>query len=159
MIADPSPSRPSAERWAAVRRYVGVSAVGNLVWETLQLPLYALWRTATPAYLVFAVVHCWIGDLLIASVTLAVGMLVAGRGWPARHFLRVAAVTITGGVLYTIFSEWLNVSIRHSWDYSRAMPRLPVLGTGLAPLLQWIIVPALALVWAGWAKRPAGVHP
>ena len=74
----------------------------------------------------------------------------SGRGWPARHFLRVAGLTIAGGVLYTIFSEWLNVSIRHSWNYSQAMPRLPVLGTGLAPFLQWIVVPLLALVGAGW---------
>ncbi len=159
MIADSSPSRPSAERRAAIRRYLGVSAVGNLAWETLQLPLNGLWRTAPSAYLVFAVVHCWIGDLLIASVTLALGLLLAGRGWPARHCLSVAVATLATGVLYTIFSEWLKVSIRHAWDYSRAMPRLPVLGTGLAPFLQSIVVPALALVWAGWTKRPAGVHP
>jgi len=49
------------------------------------------------------------------------------------------------GVAYTIFSEWLNVEIRRSWSYTAAMPVLPWLGTGLTPLLQWVIVPGLAL--------------
>ncbi len=28
------------------------------------------------------------------------------------------------------------------------MPRLPLLGTGLSPIVQWVVVPAGALVWA-----------
>jgi hypothetical protein len=73
---------PSAKR--AVVRYLGVVAVGNLVWEAVQLPLYTLWRTASPAYLAFAALHCWAGDLLIASATLGLGIMVAGRSRPPR---------------------------------------------------------------------------
>jgi hypothetical protein len=36
------------------------------------------------------------------------------------------------------------------------MPRLPVTGTGLAPLAQWIVLPGLALAIAGkWDRRAA----
>jgi len=31
------------------------------------------------------------------------------------------------------------------WAYSEAMPHLPVLGTGLLPLLQWLVIPPLVL--------------
>src|SRR5262245_16617478 len=32
-----------------------------------------------------------------------------------------------------------------AWTYNALMPVLPWLGTGLAPLLQWVVVPSLAL--------------
>jgi hypothetical protein len=129
-------------------RYLVAVAAGNLLWEFLQLPLFTLWRTASPAEIVFAVLHCWIGDALIAFFALAVGVLLAGGGWPRRAYWRTAAIAITLGFAYTVFSEWLNVTVRGSWAYAAAMPRVPPLGTGLSPLLQWIIVPIAAFVWA-----------
>lgn len=143
----------------AVVRYVGVVAAGNLVWEVMQLPLFTLWRTASPGYLAFAALHCWAGDLLIGSASLGFGVLVAGRLWPSAGYARVATVTVLLGVGYTVFSEWLNVAVRGSWAYAPAMPRVPPLGTGLSPLLQWIIVPVAAFAWArpGFARagRPS----
>jgi len=56
----------------------------------------------------------------------------------------MAPTAIALGAAYTILSEWLNVPIRRSWSYTAAMPVLPWLGTGLAPLLQWLVVPSLA---------------
>jgi hypothetical protein len=51
------------------------------------------------------------------------------------------------GIAYTIFSEWLNVVVRASWDYSELMPVVSALGLhiGVSPLLQWIVVPTAAL--------------
>lgn len=74
--------------------------------------------------------------------------MIAGRCWPSHGCARVAAVAIVLGVAYTVFSEWLNVAVRESWAYAPAMPRVPPLGTGLSPLLQWIIVPLAAFTWA-----------
>ena len=59
------------------------------------------------------------------------------------------------GAAYTVFSEWLNVEIRRSWSYAASMPVLPLLGTGLTPLLQWVIVPALSLAIIGYRYRRA----
>jgi hypothetical protein len=59
------------------------------------------------------------------------------------------------GAAYTILSEWLNVEIRRSWSYTATMPVLPFLGTGLTPLLQWLIVPTLALAIIGCGYRRA----
>ena len=58
------------------------------------------------------------------------------------------------GVAYTNLSEWLNVQILRRWSYTAAMPVLPLIGTGLTPLLQWVIVPGLAFaIVEGWDQR------
>jgi len=62
-----------------------------------------------------------------------------------------AAIAI--GVGYTIFSEWLNIVVRQAWAYRDIMPVVPVLNVGLSPLLQWIVIPALAYVMA---LKPVG---
>ena len=48
----------------------------------------------------------------------------------------------------TVFSEWLNIEVRQAWAYRDAMPVIPVLGAGLSPVLQWIIVPLAGFWWA-----------
>ncbi len=138
---------------AALRRYVLASAVGHIAWETLQLPLYTIWFEGTASQIGFAVVHCTGGDLVIASTTLLAALLVFGAGWPISFaaYRNTAVAAIVLGAAYTIFSEWLNVSVRGTWAYSPWMPQLPPFGTGLSPLAQWLIVPSLAFLWA----RPA----
>ena len=95
-------------------------------------------------------------------------MLIAGASlllaWTLRNaapgvlggFSKVALVTVVLGLIYTIFSEWLNTEIRGSWAYAEIMPVVPVIGAGLSPLLQWIIVPSLGLVWAMRPLRHVG---
>lgn len=136
----------------AIRRYAMVIAAGNLLWEFIQLPLYTIWYEGSPREIVFAAVHCTGGDLLIASVALLAALMVVGDGrWPRVRFQAVALVAILGGLAYTIFSEWLNTEIRGSWAYSEWMPKLPLIGAGLSPFAQWVIVPIVAF-W--WARRP-----
>lgn len=137
-----------APRWlAAFRTYLGLVAGGNLVWETLHLPLYTIWTTGSAGDQVFAVAHCTLGDLLIALSTLTLALFLAGDdAWPARRFWQVAALALVFGVAYTGFSEWLNVVIRASWAYSDLMPVISIgrLRIGLSPIMQWIVVPAAA---------------
>jgi hypothetical protein len=57
------------------------------------------------------------------------------------------------GAAYTVFSEWLNIDIRRSWSYTAAMPVFPLLGTGLTPLLQWLVVPGLAFAIIAFLDR------
>ena len=129
----------------ALRAYSVMLLVGNLLWEIAQLPLYTLWHTATLPEIAFSVLHCTGGDLLIGMGTLLMAVIVGGGSeWPHRHLARVAVTTIALGLLYTTYSEWLNVEVRRTWAYAEIMPRLPWLGTGLAPLAQWGVVPAFA---------------
>lgn len=130
-----------------LRVYLGTMAVGNLAWETLQLPLYTIWGTGSVREQAFAVVHCTAGDLLIALSALTLALLMArDHRWPKDRFWPVAGLTISFGLGYAVFSEWLNVDVRASWAYSEWMPVIPLFGfrIGLSPLLQWIVVPAAA---------------
>ena len=125
------------------------SALGHLAWEIVQLPLYTIWFEGTPSDIVFAIVHCTGGDLLIVTSTLVAALLVFGRGWPTDRvaYRNVMITAIMLGVGYTIFSEWLNVNVRGAWAYGPWMPRIPPLGTGLTPFLQWIVVPAAVFLF------------
>ena len=48
----------------ALRRYIVVIGLGNLVWEFAQLPLYTIWHTGSPGEILFAVLHCTGGDIV-----------------------------------------------------------------------------------------------
>ncbi len=132
----------------ALRRYIGYVAAASLIWEIFQLPLYTIWAEKPLAQVAFAVLHCTTGDLLIALSALGAALVLVGDGgWPMRSFGRVAGVAVTFGVLYTMYSEWLNVAVRGDWAYSELMPVLPLIGTGLAPFAQWLVVPIVGLWW------------
>jgi len=119
----------------------------NLAWEAFQLPLYTIWWSDPWSSIIFALVHCTVGDLMIGSAALALALGIAGRGWPAEGQARRRVVTVTTlvGVSYTSFSEWLNVEVRQTWAYTELMPRLPPFDMGLMPVLQWLTLPGLAL--------------
>lgn len=138
----------------AVVRYLGWSMPGHLAWEIVQLPLFTIWTTGTSGQKTFAVVHCTGGDLMIAGFTLLTALILFGRpSWPNNATTAVYIASLALGVGYTIYSEWLNTSVRAAWAYSELMPVVPVLGTGLSPLLQWIVVPTLAM-WAALGHAP-----
>lgn len=153
----PNPDQPidvPVDWHQALCRYLGVSIAAHLIWEVLQLPLYTIWTTGTLAQQAFAVLHCTVGDTMIAGLSLLVALALFARAtWPSTGVVRVFAVSLVIGVVYTVYSEWLNVSVRRSWAYSDLMPVVPVLGTGLAPLLQWLVVPTLAQ-WGAIGRPP-----
>jgi len=143
--------------FVAIRRYLVATAVGNLVCETAQLPLYTVWRTGTPAQVAAAVVHCTVGDIAIAIVMLVVALTLFGTpAWPDEKFRSVLMAALAGGIGYTIYSEYVNAGPRASWAYDSLMPTLPWIGTGLLPLAQWIVVPSLAF---RFAQRGASLWP
>ena len=149
-----SAREPPAPWLKAARAYLTVIGFGNLLWEIAQFPLYTIWTEGSRSHFALALVHGTGGDLFISAATLMTSLVAFGdKTWPAQAFWRVGIPIIAMGLGYTIYSEWINVEIRHTWAYSDLMPRLPLLGTGLSPLLQWIVVPTLALFAA---RRTAG---
>ena len=136
------------ERFQAAGIYLGVAAIAHLAWETLQLPLYAIWLRGRLGEITFAVIHCTVGDIMIAANSLVAAIAVGCFwSWPRRDWKPVAVLTIAFGLSYTAYSEWFNVYVRHAWAYSASMPivRIGGIELGLSPLLQWLIVPIVAL--------------
>lgn len=146
----------AALRFIALRYFPWIFGL-NLVWETVQLPLYTLWTDGTPGFIAFSVVHCTLGDVLIGLSALAVA-LIATRAGASAHWKwgRIGALTVLVGVGFTAFSEWMNLAQGH-WVYSGHMPVLRVFNAelGLAPLAQWLLVPPLAL----WLSRTGDSLP
>ena len=144
------PSVQAGGDWlTGIRRYLAAVTLANLAWETLQLPLYAIWQTGTWRSIVIAILHCTAGDVIIATTALVVAMVAFGdRQWPRTRRVSVTLTAVTLGIGYTIFSEWMNLVVRKSWAYSDLMPVVPLLGTGISPLAQWIVIPSIGLLWA-----------
>ncbi|GAB1479489.1 hypothetical protein MASR2M74_20530 [Paracoccaceae bacterium] len=95
------------------------------------VPLCTLWRTGTRGDIAYAVIHCTLGDIMIAATWLGGALFVFGRnGWPERNHAKVAVKMIAATKCYTVFSDWLNVEVRRSWAYRGVMPTLPIIGTG-----------------------------
>ena len=146
--------------WKFAGRYLAWLAGLNLVWEIAQLPLYTIWSEAPAGAIAFAVAHCTAGDVLIGAAALMLSLFAlrarAVCGW---NWTGIGLTAVLVGVGYTAFSEWMNTSIRASWQYSSLMPRIDLgsVSIGLSPLAQWLIVPPLAM-WLVARKGAPGAQ-
>lgn len=122
--------------------YLALTGLLNLLWETLQLPLYTLWQDGIPSTIAFAVMHCTLGDILIAFFALLAALILAGSSdWPHKRYWKIALIAGILGITYTAFSEWNNTVVTRSWEYSSLMPT--IWGIGLSPLAQWGVIPGI----------------
>ena len=82
-----------------LRWYLGLSLAAHLAWEVLQLPLYTLWSTGTLRQQAFAVLHCTLGDVMIAGLALLLALSLFGRTeWPSAGTRRVYMASLMLGV-------------------------------------------------------------
>lgn len=133
--------------WKVVAESLVVFGALNLLWEMAQLPLYDIWHEATPTQIIFAVLHCTAGDMLIGINSVIVALLLALAVSRSTHppLWAVTLITVLTATAYTVYSEWFNIYVRKAWSYSDLMPTIPPFGTGLSPLLQRIILPVITI--------------
>ena len=127
----------------------------NLAWEVWQVPFFR-GMADQPHWLgVKACTQTTFGDAGIALAAFWVTALIArSRSWIKQPSRPHIAIFIGVGLAATIVFEALATGVLGRWAYNDAMPRLPILGTGLLPLLQWLTLPPLAL-W--FVRRQTGV--
>jgi hypothetical protein len=118
----------------------------NFVWEMWQVPFYKSLPTMDHMDAVRICTQASIGDALISLLSFwAAAGVIRSRRW----FLSLTPLSVliywAMGVAITIVLEWLATGPLDRWQYSAAMPRIPALGTGLLPLLQWTLLPAVVL--------------
>lgn len=129
--------------------YLMASALLHLGWEFAHIRLYTIWDEGTATDIIYSVLHCTVGDVMIATSALATAIVVVGwHAWPERYLQKVPVAAIVIGFSYTWFSEWYNLTIRQSWAYNELMPLMPGTEIGLSPLAQWLVVPTIALAVA-----------
>jgi hypothetical protein len=121
------------------------SALGfvlNLTWEIAHVRLYSIWMASDGPGIAGAVLHCSLGDAVIALAMFALaGIVLWHLDWPMSHPWTGSAIFVVGALTYTAWSEWHNVYRAGNWGYTASMPT--VFGIGLSPLLQWLILPPL----------------
>jgi branched-subunit amino acid ABC-type transport system permease component len=117
----------------------------HLLWEFGQLPFYMLWKEGEAWRIALYVMHCVLGDVMIATLSyLAVALIWRQVNWPRQRLRTGGMMLIAIGLGYTVFSEWYNVYRIGAWVYSDAMPL--IYGIGITPLLQWLVVPGVMLL-------------
>ncbi len=125
---------------------VVLSAILHFAWEILQAPLFSSLDGASHFAGVVECAAATFGDILIMIAAFLVARVLAGPTWNMSPFGRGVVVFVAVGLIATIVLEYLNTEILGRWAYGPEMPRLPVVGTGLAPIAQWVVIP-LVVLW------------
>lgn len=119
-----------------------IAVVVNYPWELGQTPLYAgmddfsrmLW-------------HCLVaslGDGLLLLLIFGIGWAVLGRrDWFIHPGAHGYALLLATGLAVAVAVEWVAVQIAGQWGYNARMPIVPLLGVGLAPVAQMLLLPPL----------------
>ena len=119
----------------------------NFIWEMWQVPFFLSIPSGPHWAGVLACTQATLGDVGISLVAFwSVAAFARSRRWILQPSLSQIGSFIVVGVVITIAFEALAVGFLERWSYSPLMPTLPILGTGLVPLLQWIVLPPL-LIW------------
>ena len=148
----PVPGPAWWQPWAALALFAFLL---HFVWEMGQAPFYRGMATAAHGTAVRACAVATVGDVVILLVAYAlVAAAVRSRRWLAAPTGGRVAGFLAVGLAATAGLELLNVYVLGRWAYGTGMPR--VFGVGLAPLLQWMLVPP-AVLWL--ARRHLGWMP
>ena len=119
----------------------------NYPWEFLQVPFYRDMPQAAHWDAILFCSRATAGDALIALASFwGVALLSRSWVWVTRPSLWQVGAFSAFAVAITVGLEWHATVIAERWAYAEHMPVLPVIGTGLLPILQWVILPPL-IVW------------
>ena len=120
----------------------------NFPWEFLQSPLYEGMADAPHWPAVKRCARAAGGDAAIMLLAYAfVAAAARDRRWGLHPTWPRAFAFVAAGLAVTVAIEFAATatSAPWGWRYTAAMPTLPVLGTGLAPVLQWLALPPATL--------------
>ena len=119
-------------------------------WEMLQAPLWVGMANLAHAEGVRVCTIAALGDIAIALAAYWSGSLAArSRLWLLDPPRGAWIAYLLVGLAITIAYEFAATGPLAFWEYSSSQPRLPILGTGLAPVVQWLLLPPIIL----WLTR------
>lgn len=123
----------------------------HTAWEMWQIPFFKGMSEARHGDAVLACTQAAFGDALIALFAFVFSALTFRKmDWFLMPSKKPLFVYLSVGLIVTIIFEFLATEIWNRWAYNSRMPTLPFIGTGLTPLLQWIVIPLVSLVTVKW---------
>ena len=116
----------------------------NFIWETWQVPLFQSMDNLTHFETTIGCTRAAVGDVVILLVAFWIIALTArSRSW----IIHPTTIQVTGfiaiGIVITVVVEAISIHVLNRWQYAAAMPTLPILGTGITPILQWLMIPPI----------------
>ena len=113
----------------------------NFAWELFQIPLYQ-----NPVYDFKHIAFCALASLadvlMVLLLYFGLALIFKNSFWIEPLKLhRIAIVVLIGGA-GAILSEMRHLSLG-SWTYNNSMPIIPFVNVGIAPVLQFMILPLL----------------
>lgn len=121
----------------------------NYPWEFLQVPLFDQMPDAPHWEAIKTCTRATLGDAVIMLIAYwTVSGFARNRRWFVDPRAAQVALFSLVGVLITVVIERLALSgvWMGGWSYAPEMPIVPMIGVGLTPLLQWVVLPPL-VVW------------
>lgn len=127
----------------------------NLLWEVTQISAYDF----PEGGLMKNLLGCFIpslGDGLMILVIYWIGWAVfRNPQWILKPGPKGYSLMAGVGLTLALFVEWNALLRTGAWAYNKEMPILPLVGVGLLPIFQMLILPpatALLLRWT-WTRR------
>jgi hypothetical protein len=135
-----------------------VAVLLNLIWEVAQVQLYAFPRRG----ILIDLVGCLVPSLGDGLMTLAIywsGWLVFRQAaWVLRPGALGYLFMLLVGFVLAVGVEWNALHRTGAWAYAPGMPLVPVVGVGLLPVLQMLLLPpATFLIVRSSRRRGAGL--
>lgn len=125
----------------------GFGFLAHFVWEMLQVPLFTGMAEASHGSMVWLCTRATGGDVLILLASFWLASTACGnRQWLLEGDRKPAVILVITALVVTIVLERLATGPLARWAYADSMPIIPLLGVGLAPLLQWLLMSPL-IMW------------
>ena len=119
-------------------------------WEMLQAPAFTGMPRDWPAATAVCALAT-VGDGMVVLALFAFGVLVfRDQCWFSPPRAGRYAVVVGAGVVAQVAIEWIMVYRLGRWGYARWQPIVPLLGVGILPVLQPIVL--LPLVFLALAR-------
>ena len=147
---------PDRSLWAVPEVTVAfLSFCLHFVWEFVQVPTYAGMADINHWEGIKVCLSATVGDVGFALTAFWLTALAArSRRWIADPAGWQLGLFVAVGVGLTVGFEYYYTEISLRWTYSELMPRVPPFGTGLSPLVQWLVIPLLVASLTRRIVRP-----
>ncbi len=126
-------------------KFMLVAFLFSLIYELAHSPLYIFVDAPTISRKLYYIVHCSFRDLAPFLIGYHITALVLKKWlWLYEKFTwRNVALFTFFAFVYTVLAELYHVHVLGSWEFKDAMPMVSLLGIGLTPFVQNLILPPI----------------
>ena len=120
---------------------ITLSFLLNFAWELIQIPLYKNPANHTN-HIAFCALASLADVLMVLLLYFGLALIFKNSFWIQQLKLRRIVIVVLIGGAGAILSEMRHLFLG-SWAYDNSMPIIPLVNVGIAPVLQFMILPLL----------------